>query len=370
MRPQIASRSDDASSQKHLSIMSVPSVRKKRLATYSKKTLRIDPRSTFASPTSHDRQTQRRRVTLTSPVREANLPTSPSSLSLSPESGHGDEEHQAPEKVSPSKTRKRGRELAKPLQAHEHTSTQSSSRANSPVSSSENDSISDASSIPVIVAQRQKRPRLLTTLRKSLNLQAKKSRIIQQRPTTALSAATLKEVHGGADGFDEIHLVPITPVQRKSKKRSSRLIASRSMLEVRKGPHPPVHFDHPEWSMVPYQIAQDDKQAEVFETIESVEGVAKIEAAAAISTVSAHAEGEKVESAPKSPTSPNKPSIKDISLYAQLSSVSAPIVRRGSNDEDSENDLDHGLTAEEEDDAFEEEADRADQEEARDRTVR
>ena len=142
------------------------------------------------------------------------------------------------------------------------------------------------------------------------------------------------------------------------------------MLEVRKGPHPPVHFDHPEWSMVPYQIAQDDKQAEVFETIESVEGVAKIEAAAAISTVSAHAEGEKVESAPKPPKSPNKPSIKDISLYAQLSSVSAPIVRRGSNDEDSENDLDHGLTAEEEDDAFEEEADRADQEEARDRTVR
>jgi len=119
--------------------------------------------------------------------------------------------------------------------------------------------------------------------------------------------------------------------------------------------------------MVPYQIAQDDKQAEVFETIESVEGVAKIEAAAAISTVSAHAEGEKVEGALKSP---NKPSIKDISLYAQLSSVSAPIVRRGSNDEDSENDLDHGLTAEEEDDAFEEEADRADQEEARDRTVR
>ena len=350
--------------------MSVPSVRKKRLATYSKKTLRIDPRSTFASPTSHDRQTQRRRVTLKSPVREANLLTSPSSLSLSPESGHGDEEHQAPEKVSPSKTRKRGRELAKPLQAHEHTSTQSSSRANSPVSSSESDSISDASSIPVIVAQRQKRPRLLTTLRKSLNLQAKKSRIIQQRPTTALSAATLKKVHRGADGFDEIHLVPITPVQRKSKKRSSRLIASRSMLEVRKGPHPPVHFDHPEWSMVPYQIAQDDKQAEVFETIESVEGVAKIEAAAAISTVSAHAEGEKVESAPKPPKSPNKPSIKDISLYAQLSSVSAPIVRRGSNDEDSENDLDHGLTAEEEDDAFEEEADRADQEEARDRTVR
>jgi len=139
------------------------------------------------------------------------------------------------------------------------------------------------------------------------------------------------------------------------------------MLEVRKGPHPLVHFDHPEWSMVPYQIAQDDKQAEVFETIESVEGVAKIEAAAAISTVSAHAESEKVESALKSP---NKPSIKDISLYAQLSSVSAPIVRRGSNDEDSENDVDHGLTAEEEDDAFEEEADRADQEEARDRTVR
>jgi hypothetical protein len=118
------------------------------------------------------------------------------------------------------------------------------------------------------------------------------------------------------------------PKPRSTKRKAPN---SAGTLDILKGPHPPVDFDNSDWSTVPYQdslFAQEQK--EVFVT---VEGSRQELEAEEMLVESFRPKEAGANSMSKSPT---RPSAKEILVYAQLSSVSAPIMRRPSHDEDSE----------------------------------
>ncbi|CAD0088529.1 unnamed protein product [Aureobasidium mustum] len=132
--------------------MSLSPPKKKNLTTYSKKAKRIH-RSTFSSPTSDNRQSRRRRVTLTSPVHTEKPPASPGSISLS-SSAQSDDDHQDIERqqveteLTQSSIRRHSELPAEPSLNREIVLPASPERIASPVSSSEHDYISDDDLMP------------------------------------------------------------------------------------------------------------------------------------------------------------------------------------------------------------------------------
>jgi hypothetical protein len=256
-------------------MISSVSKKKKALATYSKKAPRIHHRSTFASPTSDDRQHRKRQVTLTSPVRGVSPPSSPSVASLSPSEhvDHGDdEEPQVETSLTQPSTRKRSKPSAELATAHELAFAISPDRAASPVSSSEHDSISDEDLMSAVPDQK-KRPRKviksqsLSKLRKTLNLRPQKLQLLKQ-PTSIPSAGTIREIERGADGFEEMQLILMTVLKPRSTKRKV-LNSVGTTLDILKGPHPPVDFDDSDWSTVPCQDSLfPQEQKETFVTVE------------------------------------------------------------------------------------------------------
>lgn len=344
--------------------------KKKALATYSKKAPRISYRSTFASPNSDDRQHRKVRVTLTSPVRGDSPPSSPSSASLSlPEqvdSGDGDVS-QVETSPTRSRTRRRSKPSVEPAPAHELAFATSPDRAASPVSSSEHDSISDGD---VMFAgpghnkrtRRVIKPQSLSKLRKSLNLRPKKLQLLKQ-PTSVLSAGTIRDIERGADGFEEMQLILMTVSKPRSTKRRVPNSVGTT-LDILKGPHPLVDFDNSDWSTVPYQDSLfPQEQKETFVTVEGPRQ--ELEAG----EMFVENVGPKEAGFNSLSKSPSRPSAKELLVYAQLSSVSAPIMRRSSHDEDSEDGYANGFLDEGEDD-FEERMSGAEQEELEVDTVR
>ncbi|CAD0108721.1 unnamed protein product [Aureobasidium uvarum] len=303
--------------------MFLSSPRKKSLATYSKQTPRTNHCSTLASPTSDDRQHRKGRVTLTSPVRAETPLTSPSSISLSPSflSDHKDDQAQQVELPT------------EPPSAHELALVTPSDQIARPVSSSEHDSISDHELTPMERGRKKRtrrdaKPQPLSKLRKSLNVRPKKLRFTAKQPTSVPSAETIREIERGADGFDEMHLV-LLAVSRP-KKRKLKAHSTTVALETLIGPHPHVNFDDPDWLAVPYQDHLKLEQKATYHTTEATRDESKFEG---VVIENAHLQVEEFRSARKPPT---RPSAKEVLLYAQLSSVSAPIMRHPSYDEESE----------------------------------
>jgi hypothetical protein len=304
-----------------------PSPKKKVLATYSKKA-RINHRSIVASPNLDDRQRRRRLVTLTSPVRNDSLPTSPSSIAFSL-SGQVDDEDGEVSQAETSITRQNVQGCPEPSPAHELAFARSPDRPASPVSSSEHDSISDDELMPVgrgnkRRTRRTKKPQPLSKLRKSLNTRPKKLQLIVKRPTSVLSAGTLQDIERGADGFDAMDLVVLTVPKSRNRKR--KVAKSIVKLDILRGPHPPVDYENSDWSTVPYQDSLAQEQKEAFDAAE-VTQESRFQQAFLQNT------GLKEEVSKSLSKSPTRPSNKEVLLYAQLSSVSAPIMRRPSYDE-------------------------------------
>jgi hypothetical protein len=302
-----------------------PLPKKKVLATYSKKA-RIKHRSIVTSPNSDDRQQRKRLVTLTSPVHCNSLPTSPSSISFSL-SGQVDYED---DEASQAESEVQSRPELSP--AHGLAFARSPDRPASPVSSSEHDSISDDELIPVgrgnkRRTRRAKKPQPLSKLRKSLNVRPKMLQLVVKRPTSVLSVGTLQDIKRGADGFDKENLVVLTVPKSRNRKR--KVANSIVKLDILRGPHPPVDFENSDWSTVPYQDSLAQEQKEAFDAAE-VTQESRFQQAFLQKT-------RLKEEVPKSLSKqPNRPSTKEVLLYAQLSSVSAPIMRRSSYDEESE----------------------------------
>lgn len=348
--------------------MSLPPPKKRNLATYSKKAKRIH-RSTFSSPTSDHRQSRRRRFTLTSPVHAENPPASPGSISLS-SSAQSDDDHQHIERqqveteLGQSSIQRHSELPAEPSLNRELTLPASPERVASPVSSSEHDSISDDDLMPTghggqKHTSRSLKPEPLSKLRNSLNTRPKKLQLAMKRPTSALSSRTLREIERGADGFDKMHLVLLAVSKPRNTKR--KLKPATAALDLLRGPHPSVDFDEPDWLKVPYQDSLVQEQANPFDTAETTEH---------------ESQGISGKTQPKpegfrSPLmSPTRPSKKEVLLYAQLSSVSAPIMRRSSYDEESEDSYANGFIGEEDEEVSGHGTNDAEQEELRASTVR
>lgn len=349
--------------------MLLSSPRKKILATYSKKAQRI--RSTLPSPTSDDRQFRRQRVTLTSPIHLEHPPVSPSWISLS-SSAHSDPEdievQQVETQFTQSSKRRRAELSAEPSLDHKLEPPVSPDRVASPVSSSEHDSISDDDPIPVARGRqkhgpRNHKPQPLSKLRKSLNTRPKKLRSIMKRSTSVLSSRTVREIERGADGFDQMHLVLMPVSKPRNMNRKTNPITAA--LDLLKGPHPSVDFDDPDWSKVPYQdslIQEQEKALDIAETT-------KDEFQSVLGITHTRTSGFRSPLMP-----PTRPSRKEVLLYAQLSSVSAPVTRRSSYDGESENSYANGFMNGEEDEEDEEVLEHrindAEQEELKSSTVR
>jgi hypothetical protein len=341
--------------------------KKKTFATYSKKAPRINHRSTFASPTSDHRQHRKRRVTLTSPVRGDSPPSSLSSISLS----LPDQVDQADDEVSQfetdlarSKIQRRSSLSTEPAQPHELAFATSPDRAASPVSSSEHDSISDEDLMSDGRGKkrpwRATKPQSLSKLRKSLNVRPKKLQLVKP-PTSGFSVETLRDIERGADGFDEIHLVLLAVSKTRNTKRKGFNPALK--LDILKGPHPPVDFDNLDWSTVPYQDSFAQEQKHTFDTVEAPQ---EERGAEGVFVENFRQKEEGFNGLSKSPT---RPSAKEVLIYAQLSSVSAPIMRRSSYDDGSEDGYANGFLDESNDDPEQMMSD-ADQEELGADTVR
>jgi hypothetical protein len=323
--------------------------KKKTLATYSKKAPRTNHRSTFASPTSNDRQHRKRRVTLSSPVRGDSPPSSLSSISLSlPEQldQEDDEVSQSETNLTRSKIQRRLNVPTEPAQPHELAFATSPDRLASPVSSSEHDSISDEDMMPAgrgnkKHTQRATKPQSLSKLRKSLNVRPKKLQLVKA-PTSGFSAETLRDIERGADGFDEMHLVLLTVSKPRNTKRKG--FNSTLKLDILNGPQSPVDFDNSDWSTVPYQDFFAQEHKETFDTAETPQEERGAEEQF-VDNVRPKEEGFNSLSRP-----PTRPSAKEVLIYAQLSSVSAPIMRRSSYEEGSEDGYANGFLDEGNDD--------------------
>ena len=337
-----------------------PLPKKKVLATYSKKA-RINH---VASPNSDDRQHRKGLVTLTSPIRNDSLPTSPSPIAL-PLSGQVDHEDEEVLQAETSITRQNDPGRPEPFPAHELAFARSPDRPASPVSSSEHDSISDEELMLVSRGnkrrtRRAKKPQPLSKLRKSLNTRPKKLQLIVKRPTSVLSAGTLQDIERGADGFDEMNLVVLTVPKSRNRKR--KVASSVVKLDILRGPHPPVDFENSDWSTVPYQDSLAQEQKEVFDAAEVTQEPQFQQAFLQNTRLK--------EEVPKSLTKTStRPSNKEVLLYAQLSSVSAPIMRRPSYDEESEDGYANGFIDEADGDLEQDMGD-AEQEELRLDTIR
>jgi hypothetical protein len=313
--------------------------KKKTLATYSKKAPRINHRSTFASPTSNDRQ---RRNTLTSPVRGDSLPSSLSSIFLSL-SEHVD---QADDEVSQSETNHTRAQIPRhsnlstePAQLHELAFATSPDRAASPVSSSEHDFISDEDLMSDGRGKKKRpwratKPQSLSKLRKSLNVRPKKLQLVKPQ-TSGFSVETLRDIERGADGFDEMHLVLLALSKPRNTKRKG--FNSALKLDILKGPHPPVDFDDSDWLTVSYQDFFAQEQKHTFDTVEAPQ---EEHGAEGVFVENFRPKEEGFNSLSKSPT---RPSAKEVRIYAQLSSVSVPIMRRSSYDDGSEDGYANGF---------------------------
>ncbi|KAH0372220.1 hypothetical protein KCU65_g1250, partial [Aureobasidium melanogenum] len=346
-----------------------PPRKKNNLTTYSKKAQRTY-RSTLPSPTSDDRQLRRRRVTLTSPIHSEHPPASLGSVSLSSsaQSDNEDIEVQPVDtEIAQSNSQRRSNLPAEPLLNHELQLAASPERIASPVSSSEHDSISDDDLILADRDGQQHTSRILkrqplSKLRKALNTRPKKLQSAMKRPTSVLSSETLREIERGADGFDEMHLILLATSKPRSMKRKAK--STTSALDLLKGPHPPVDFDDPDWSKVPYQDSLAQQQETFLDTTETTRDEPQV----IPENPPPKAQGF------KSPlVSPTRPSKKEVLLYAQLSSVSAPIMRRPSYDEESEESYANGFmeeAEEEEGEVSEHRTSDAEQEEQRASTVR
>ncbi|KAG9550431.1 hypothetical protein KCU71_g14966, partial [Aureobasidium melanogenum] len=340
-------------------------LKRKNLTTYSKKAQRIR-HSTHPSPASDDQQIGRRRVTLTSPIH-SNPPASLGSISLS-SSAHSDDEdieaQKADTELSQSTIQRRFDLPAEPSLNHELTLAVSPERIASPVSSSEHDSISDDDLIPAVRGgqkhtSRNFRPQPLSKLRKSLNTRPKKLQLATKRPTSILSSGTLREIERGADGFDEMHLILLAVSKPRSIKRMPK--SATTALDLLRGPHPPVDFDDPDWSKVPYQDSLVQEQETVLDTAEAT----KDESLVVSEDTQPRTQGF------RSPlVSPTRPSKKEVLLYAQLSSVSAPVIRRPSYDEKSEDSYANGFMDGADEEVSEHRTSDAEQEELRASTVR
>ncbi|KAG9580337.1 hypothetical protein KCU77_g10112, partial [Aureobasidium melanogenum] len=339
-------------------------LKKKNLTTYSKKAQRIH-QSTLASPTSDDRQFRRRRVTLTSPIH-SNPPTSLGSISLS-SSTHSDDEDIEAQKVDTellqSIIQRRSNLPAEPSLNHELTLAVSPERIASPVSSSEHDSISDddlklTSRGGRKHTSRKPKSQPLSKLRKTLSTRPKKLQLAMKRPTTIFLPETLQEIERGADGFDGRHLILAVSKPRSTKRKAK---SATTALDLLKGPHPPVDFDDPDWSKVPYQDSLVQEQKTVLDTARATKGESRVMSGSTQPKI------QKFRSPLVSPTRPSK---KEVLLYAQLSSVSAPIMRRSSYDEKSEDSYANGFMDEADEEVSGHRTSDAEQEELRASTVR
>ncbi|KAH0358067.1 hypothetical protein KCU83_g260, partial [Aureobasidium melanogenum] len=255
---------------------------------------------------SDDQQIGRRRVTLTSPIH-SNPPASLGSISLS-SSAHSDDEDIEAQKVdtelSQSTIQRRFDLPAEPSLNHELTLAVSPERIASPVSSSEHDSISDDDLIPALRNDQQAYSR----------------------------REHFERFERGADGFDEMHLILLAVSKPRSIKRMPK--SATTALDLLRGPQPPVDFDDPDWSKVPYQDSLVQEQETVLDTAEAT----KDESLVVSEDTQPRTQGF------RSPlVSPTRPSKKEVLLYAQLSSVSAPVIRRPSYDEKSEDSYANGF---------------------------
>ena len=316
--------------------------RKKTLTTYSRKAPRINHRSALASPSSDDRQYRKRRVTLTSPVRGDSLPTSSSSISLSL-SEQADDEDDEDDEVSQAATnviRSQVQRHPEPSPAQELAFGISPDRGPSPVSSSEHDSISEEDLMPAGHDSKKRsrgamKPQPLSKLRKSLKPRLKNVQVVVKRPTSILSTVTLLDIERGADGFDEVNLVLPAVSRPRNKKR--KVPSSIARLDTFKGPHPRVQFDHLDWLKVPYEDVPVQEPENTFDINEAPEEQPK---SGRMFVEDVRPKEEGVKSPSKLPT---RPSTKEVLLYAQLSSVSAPILRRPSYDQESEDGYANGF---------------------------
>lgn len=344
-----------------------PPRKKNKITTYSKKAQRTH-RSTLASPTPEDRRLRRRRVTLTSPIHSENPPASPGSTSLSSSARSDNEniEAQPVDELTQSNSQRRFNLPAEPLLNHELQLAASPERLASPVSSSEHDPISDDDLILADRDGQQHASRILkrqplSKLRKSLNTRPKKFRPAIKQPASVPSSETLREIERGADGFDEMHLILLATSKPRNTRRKAR--SATSALDLLKGPHPPVTFADSDWSKVPYQDSLVQQQETFLVTTETTRDEPRV--------ISGNPSPRTQEF--KSPlVSPNRPTKKEVLLYAQLSSVSAPIVRRPSHDEaeDSEDNYANGFVEEADEEVSEHGTSDAEQEELRASTVR
>lgn len=148
----------------------------------------------------------------------------------------------------------------------------------------------------------------------------------------------------------------------KPRNMKRKINSTTAALDLLKGPHPTVDFDDPDWSKVPYQDSLAQEQEKASDTVETT----KYEPQAILETT--HTRASDFRSTLMPPTRPSK---KEVLLYAQLSSVSAPITRRSSYDEESENSYANGFMNDEEDEEIlEHQMNDTEQEELKARTVR
>lgn len=123
----------------------------------------------------------------------------------------------------------------------------------------------------------------------------------------------------------------------KPRNRKRKIPSSIARLDVLRGPHPHVHFDHLDWLTVPYDNGFAQEPEKTFYTAEVPKGQSKVEGVLADH---ARPKEEGIKGISKLPT---RPSAKEVLLYAQLSSVSAPIMRRSSHDQESEDGYANGF---------------------------
>ncbi|KAI5248688.1 hypothetical protein E4T43_01367 [Aureobasidium subglaciale] len=304
--------------------------RKRLLTTYSKKPSQTRHRAISASLTSYNRQQQKRQIILTSPARK--LPSSPSSISLSPPVQSDYEEDGAQEEQA-------NLDHSRVQDSSQLTTGVHSDRAISPASSSDPESISEGEPALAVRGRRKRAhvypsPQPLSSLRRLLKLRPSKMRLLKNQSAPDPSAETLMEIEKGADGFDAMHLDLLVMSNRRNRKRNihTHQATMKPTLEIIKGPHPPVEFDHSDWANVPYQNLPDQKLTPVYETVEPMGNVPRTGGA---STENTHPEHKRCNSPTKRP---DNPSAKDILLYAQLCSVLAPTRRRSTYSEGDVND--------------------------------
>jgi hypothetical protein len=231
-------------------------------------------------------------------------------------------------------------------------------RIASPVSSSEHDSISDDDLTLTSRGGRKHTSRNLKSqplskLRKTLSTRPKKLQLATKRPTTIFSPETLQEIEKGADGFDEMHLILAVSKPRNIKRKAK---SATTALDLLKGPHPPVDFDDPDWSKVPYQDFLVQEQKTVLDTVEATKDESQV--------MSGNTQ-PKIQEFRSPLVSPTRPSKKEVLL-----SVPAPIMQRSSYDEESEDSYANGFMDEADEEVSEHRTSDAEQEEPRASTVR